>query len=138
MTPERSDRMVQRESGLLGVSATGADVRDSSARGETDVRAAGAIDPCCGRARSAIGDLAAVLGGQDALVFSVGIGENSREVRRRAREGVGFLGIALDPARNASGAPPISTDASQTGVRVIRTEEEARIAREVIRPGVPT
>ena len=80
--------------------------------------------------------MAAVLGGLDALVFSGGIGENSPEVRRHTCEGLEFLGIALDDGRNASGEPLISTDASPTRVRMIRTDEESVIARETIRLGV--
>ena len=86
--------------------------------------------------RTGIGALAAVLGGLDTLVFSGGIGENSPEVRRRVCEGLEFLGIALDDGRNAAGDPLISTDASPTRVRVIRTDEEIMIAREAIRLGV--
>ena len=70
------------------------------------------------------------------LVFSGGIGENSPEVCLHSCEGLEFLGIALDDGRNKSGEPMISTDASPTRVRVIRTDEETVIARETIRLGV--
>src|SRR5207244_815499 len=120
MTPQQFHRMVNQESGLLGVSETSADLRDLLARRESDVRAAEAIDLFCYRVKSGIGALAAVLGGLDTLVFSGGIGENSLEVRRRTCEGLEFLGIALDDGRNASGEPLISTDASSTRVRVIQ------------------
>ena len=103
MTPEQFHRMVNQESGLLGVSETSADLRDLARPRETDVRAAEAIDLFCYRVKSGIGALAAVLGGLDSLVFSGGIGENSPEVRRRACEGLEFLGIALDDGRNAVG-----------------------------------
>jgi acetate kinase len=138
MTPQQFHRMVNRESGLLGVSETSADLRDLQARRESDVRAAEAIDLFCYRVKTGIGSLSAALGGLDALVFSGGIGENSPEVRRRVCEGLGFLGIALDEGRNASGEPVISTDASPTSVRVIPTDEETTIARETIRLGVPS
>ena len=105
MTPERFHRMVNQESGLLGVSETSADVRDLLARAANDVRAAEAIDLFCYRVKTGIGALCAVLGGVDSLVFSGGIGENSAEIRRRTCEGLEFLGIALDDGRNASGAP---------------------------------
>ena len=132
MTPERFHHMVNHESGLLGVSETSADVRDLLARAADDVRAAEAIDLFCYRVRSAIGALSAALGGLDSLVFSGGIGENSAEVRRRTCEGLEFLGITLDPQRNAAGAALISTDASPARVRVIRTDEESVIARAAI------
>jgi acetate kinase len=128
--------MANEESGLLGVSETSADIRDLLDRQAADVRAAEAIDLFCYRVRSAIGALSAALGGLDSLVFSGGIGENSAEVRRRTCEGLEFLGITLDPQRNASGAALISTDASPAGVRVIRTDEESMIATCVMRIGV--
>ena len=138
MTPERFHHMANRESGLLGVSETSADVRDLLARREADSRAAEALDLFCYRLKTGIGALTAVLGGLDSLVFSGGIGENSPEVRRRACEGLGFLGIDLDDARNVAGDPLISADASRARVRVIRTDEEVVIAREAIRLGVPS
>jgi acetate kinase len=136
MSPEQFHRMVNRESGLLGVSETSADVRDLVARRTTDARAAEAIDLFCYRVKSAVGALSAVLGGLDSLIFAGGIGENSPEVRRGACEGLEFLGIELDDSRNAMNAPVVSTDASRVSVRVIPTDEEAMIARETIRLGV--
>jgi acetate kinase len=137
MTPGRFHRMVNEESGLLGVSETSADLRDLLARRELDHRAAEAVDLFCYRVKTGIGSLSAVLGGLDSLVFSGGIGENSPEIRRRVCEGLEFLGIALDGGRNEAGEPLISTDASATRVRVIRTDEEIMIARAAIRLGVP-
>jgi acetate kinase len=137
MTPEQFHCMANQESGLLGVSETSADLRDLLGRRESDVRASEAVELFCYRVKSGIGALSAVLGGLDSLVFAGGIGENSPEVRRGACEGLEFLGIALDDGRNVAGAPLISTDASPTRVRVIRTDEEAMIAREAIRLGVP-
>ena len=136
MTPQQFHRMVNQESGLLGVSETSADMRDLVARRETDLRAAEAFDLFCYRVKLGVGAMAAVLGGLDTLVFSGGIGENSPEVRRHSCEGLEFLGIAIDDGRNTLGEPMISTDASPTRVRVIRTDEETVIARETIRLGV--
>ena len=133
MTPERFHHMVNQESGLLGVSETSADLRDLLARRDGDARAAEAIDLFCYRIKTGIGSLGAALGGLDVLIFSGGIGENSPEVRRRACEGLGSLGVEIDEARNAAGEPLISTGASRVKVRVIRTDEEAMIAREAIR-----
>jgi acetate kinase len=82
--------------------------------------------------------MAAVVGGLDTLVFSGGIGENSAEVRRRACEGLEFLGFTFDEGRNTAGEPIISAGSSPTRVRVIRTDEETVIARETIRLAVPT
>jgi acetate kinase len=136
MSPEQFHRMVNHESGLLGISDTSADLRDLLARRDADARAAEAIDLFCYRVKSGIGALSAALGGLDSLIFSGGIGENSPEVRRGVCAGLEFLGITLDDARNISNAPVISTDASPVCVRVIRTDEEAMIARETIRLGV--
>jgi acetate kinase len=136
MTTERFDEMVHKESGLRGVSEISSDLRDLLARQNADARAAEAIDLFCYRVRMGIGAFSAVLGGLDSLVFSGGIGENAAEIRRRACQGLGFLGINLDEARNKSAEALISTDASPTKVRVIRADEEAMIARETIRIGV--
>jgi acetate kinase len=133
MTAERFQRMVNEESGLLGVSETSADLRDLQESQAADVRAAEAIELFCYRARSAIGALAAVLGGLDTLVFAGGIGENSPEVRRRVCDGLAFLGIALDDALNATHEPSISLAGSGARVRVIPTDEETMIARETVR-----
>jgi acetate kinase len=133
MSPERFHRLCSRESGLLGVSETSSDVRDLIARRADDPRAGEAIELFGYRVRTAIGSLAAALGGLDALVFSGGIGENEPEIRALACSGLGFLGVALDEARNAESAARISQDASPTAVRVIATDEELMLAREAIR-----
>jgi acetate kinase len=135
MTPDRFHHMVNHESGLLGVSETSADLRDLTARRGADVRAAEAVDLFAYHVKKGIGALSATLGGLDSLVFSGGIGENSPEVRRRACEGLAFLGVVLDEGRNAAGAALISTDASPARVRMIRTDEETMIARQTIRLG---
>lgn len=129
MTVSQFDRMVNHESGLIGVSETSSDMRELLAREAEDVRAAEAIDLFCYQAKKWIGALAAALGGLDTLVFSAGIGERSAPVRARICEGLGFLGIALHEARNIANAAVISTDASRVTVRVIATNEELMIAR---------
>jgi acetate kinase len=133
MTAARFQRMVNHESGLLGVSATSSDMRDLLAREATDVPAAEAVELFCYHARKWIGAFAATLGGLDTLVFSAGIGENAPVIRDRICDGLGFLGIALDNTRNAKNAPLISSDAGRVRVRVIRTDEELMIARSVTR-----
>jgi acetate kinase len=131
MTPAQFDRMVNHESGLLGVSGTNSDVRDLLAREPRDARAADALELFCYQAKKWIGAYAAVLGGVDTLVFAGGIGENASPIRQRICEGLGFLGLALDPKRNAKNAGVISRHISQVTVRVIRTDEELMIARSV-------
>ena len=133
MTPERFDRLVNGESGLLGVSETSSDVRDLLAREGDDVRAAEALALYCDRVKQGIGAFAAVLGGLETLVFAGGIGENAAEIRRRVCAGLEFLGIHLDDARNLASAPLISTDDGPTHVRIIRTDEEMMIAKAAAR-----
>lgn len=136
MTPARFHRMINHESGLLGVSETSADVRDLLAGRGADARATEAIDLFCYRVKTAVGSLCAALGGLDTLVFSGGIGENSPEIRHRVCEGLQFLGIELDDGRNTAGEPVISAESSRARVRVIPTDEEAMIAREAMRLGL--
>ncbi len=132
-TAEQFYEMVNHESGLLGVSETSSDMRDLLAREAADVRAAEAVALFCYQAKKWIGGFAAALGGLDTLVFAGGIGENAPRVRARICEGLGFLGIELNESRNAESAKVISTDASRSTVRVIRTDEELMIARSVNR-----
>ncbi len=133
MTASDFDRMVNHQSGLLGVSETSSDMRDLLARETEDVRAAEAVALFCYQAKKYIGAYAAALGGLDTLVFAGGIGENASPVRARICEGLGFLGIELDQSRNAAHTDVISTDESRVTVRVIRTDEELMIAGSVCR-----
>lgn len=133
LTAGQFRRMVNHESGLLGVSEISSDMRDLLAQEATDVRAADAIALFCYQAKKWIGSFAAALGGVDTLVFSGGIGENAPRIRMRICEGLEFLGIELDQARNAEAAEVISTAAGRVTVRVIRTNEERMIARSVLR-----
>jgi acetate kinase len=126
-------KMVNHESGLLGISETSSDMRDLLAQAADDVRAAEAVELFCYQAKKWIGSFAAVLGGLDTLVFAGGIGENCPAIRARICEGLGFLGIDLHETRNAETAALISRDAGQVKVRVIRTDEELMIARCVAR-----
>ncbi len=131
MTAARFHDMVNRESGLLGVSQTSSDVRDLLAREAGDVRAAEALALFCYQVKKWIGAFAAALGGLETLVFAGGIGENAPALRARICEGLAFLGVEIDGARNAAGGPVVSSDASRATVRVIRTDEEVMIAKAV-------
>jgi acetate kinase len=131
MTPAQFDRMVNHESGLLGVSGTSADLRDLLGRERRDPRAADAVGLFCYQARKWIGAYAAALGGLDALVFAGGIGENAPVIRARICAGLEFLGVRLDGRRNAQNAAVIARRAAPVQVRVIRTDEELMIARSV-------
>ena len=133
MTPPQFDRMVNHESGLLGVSGTSSDMRDLCARETTDVRAAEAVTLFCYQVRKWIGSYAAVLGGVDTIIFAGGIGENAPLIRARICAGLEFLGVRLDRKLNAKNSPLISRVGESVKVRVIRTDEELMIARSVIR-----
>ncbi len=133
MSATRFQKMVNHESGLIGVSETSSDMRDLLEHETQDVRAAEAVALFCYQAKKWIGAYAAALGGLDTLVFAGGIGENAPLVRARICEGLGFLGIELDEIRNAATAAVISADAGRVTVRVIPTDEELMIARSVCR-----
>lgn len=133
LTPEQFDRLVNHESGLLGVSETSSDVRELLVRENDDVRAAEALTMFCYQVKKWIGAYAAALGGLDALVFAGGIGEHAPEIRRRICDGLRFLGVVLDEGRNAVGQGLISPDDASVKVRVVPTDEELMIARAVLR-----
>ncbi len=125
LSADALDDLLNRRSGLLGVSDTSPDMRDLLAREADDPRAADAVGLFCHQAKKAIGALAATLGGVDTLVFSGGIGERAAPVRARIAGGLEHLGVHLDGARNEAGAPIVSADGSRCTVRVIPTDEEA-------------
>ncbi|MQW86461.1 acetate/propionate family kinase [Sinorhizobium saheli] len=125
------DRMMNHRAGLLGVSETSGDLRDLLDREESDGRAAEAVGLFCYSVKKQIGAYAAALGGLDVLVFTGGIGQHSPVIRQRICDGLGFLGIELDPTRNASAKPVISAAGADVEVRVIAADEEAVIAAAV-------
>jgi len=133
LTADALDVVLSKESGMLGVSGTSADMRDLLAREASDAAAADAVALFVHGVRKAVGAMATSIGGVDTLVFSAGIGEHSAPVRARICAALAHLGVALDEARNAANAPIVSTDASACTVRVIPTDEEAVIARETFR-----
>jgi acetate kinase len=133
MSAAAFNTMVNHESGLLGISGTSSDVRDLLAREAAEPRASLALAVFCRSVTKAIGALAAVLGGLDALVFSGGIGENAAVLRARICASLGFLGVELDAQRNRAHAPLISADAGGVRVRVIATDEELMVARQTLR-----
>jgi acetate kinase len=120
-----------KESGLLGLSGVSGDLRAVEAAGTPE--AAEAIAYFVTRAQREIGGLAALLGGLDALIFTGGIGEHAARVRGAICDGLGWLGLVLDPARNAAHDPRVSADASRIAALVIPTNEELMIARRIRR-----
>lgn len=131
LTSQQFNKLINQESGLLGVSETSSDMRDLIKHMATDVRAAEAVELFCYQVKKWIGGYAAALGGLDTLVFSGGIGENAPVVRSRICDGLEFLGITIEEKRNAAKAGIISAETSQVTVRVMHTDEEVMIAKSV-------
>jgi acetate kinase len=127
------DELLNKRAGLLGVSGVSADMRELLEREKTHAASADAVALFCHSVRKAIGALATTLDGIDTLVFSAGIGERAPLVRARISAGLTHLGVEIDPAKNQTNAPVISTDSSRCTVRVIATDEESIIARETQR-----
>jgi acetate kinase len=127
MSPLEFEHMVHHESGLLGISGISPDMVELLGREESEVGAAEAIACYCREAKKRIGAYAAVLGGLDALGFTGGIGGNCPTIRTRICEGLGFLGVDLDPAANAANAPRISSNRSRVTVRIHVADEERQI-----------
>jgi acetate kinase len=130
---EDLDTLLNRKSGLLGLTGNGdmRDVQDAASRGDEKAEAALAVYRH--RVRRYIGAYIAHLGGLDALVFTAGVGENNALLRRRTLAGLEFLGIAIDVDRNelvSKKARFISPDGSPVAVLVIPTNEELEIARQ--------
>ena len=119
--------LIYRKSGLLGISGISSDMR--TLRASPAPEAAEAIAMFVHRIVREIGSLAAALGGLDGLIFTAGIGENDPATRLDVAAGCGWLGIALDRARNIAGAGRISVDGSRVQAWVVPTNEELMIAR---------
>ena len=127
---ERLHHMVNFESGLLGLSETTADMQKLLETEDHDERAREAVEVFCYQAKKSIGSFAAALGGLNTLVFTGGIGENAPKIRARICEGLEFLGVTIDDARNQGANRLISVEGGRAGVHVIRTDEAMTIARE--------
>jgi acetate kinase len=133
MTPAALAELVNKESGLIGISGTTGDMRELLEREAADPSAAEAIELFCYQARKFLGSLAAVLDGLDVLVFTGGIGEHAASIRGRICAGLEFLGLRLDDGRNARGAAVISADDSPVAVRMMKSDEDLMIARHTAR-----
>jgi acetate kinase len=130
MTGSQLEKLLYKESGLLGLSGISNDMRVLLESGEPRARLA--VDYFVHHVAKQIGGLAAVLGGIDGLVFTAGIGENSPEIRARLVEACAWLGLRLDGEANRHGGPRISTAGSTASVWVVPTNEELMIARHTL------
>lgn len=130
---EELESALESRSGLLGLTGSG------DMRAVVDAEAAGDADAVLGisvylhRLRGAIAAMAAAMDGLDALVFTGGVGEHAAGIRQRAAEGLGFLGVAIDPERNSDGDQDREIGAAGGTVRslVIHAREDLEIARQV-------
>ncbi len=132
MSVDEIDTLLNKRSGLLGMTGTG-DMRDVLQAADAGIgRAVEALEIVGHRLRGAVGAYLAHLGRTDAIAFTAGIGENAARVREIALEGLEGLGIVLDPERNRGrGERRISADGSPIEVWVVPTNEELEIARQV-------
>ncbi len=139
MTGAQIDQMINKQSGLLGLSGVSNDMREVlKAADAGESRALLAFKVFCYRVRKYIGAYVASMGGVDTILFTGGIGQGSAEVRALALQGLEFMGVRLDAQRNreARGFKEvcrISTDDSPVTVLVVPTDEERMMAREALR-----
>jgi acetate kinase len=139
LTATQSETMLNKQSGLLGLSGVSSDMREVlQAADEGHPRALLALKTYCYRVRKYIGAYVAAMGGLDAVVFTGGIGQGSAEVRALALQGLDCMGITVDDQRNrdARGFDEvcrISADDSKVAVLVVPTDEERMLAREALR-----
>lgn len=125
--------MLNRNSGLLGLSGYAADMRDLISEAENgDRRCEQAIDVYCYRIKQYLGSYFAVLNGCDAILFTAGVGENSALIREKVCQNLEYLGVEIDPIRNSNPDGlkefKISSDNSKVEVWVVPTDEEMVIA----------
>lgn len=139
LSPQEVETLLNKQSGLLGISGLTNDMRELLAEAEenNDRRARLAIEIFCYRARKYIGAYLAGVGGADAIVFTGGIGENSADIRARICSGLNWLGLDLDDERNAMTKDGreglITRNGSRLAAYVIPTDEELLIARDTVR-----
>jgi acetate kinase len=139
LSASQSEELLNKKSGLLGLSGISSDMREIlNAAEEGNHRALLALKAYCYRVRKYIGAYVASMGGLDAVIFTGGIGQGSAEVRALALQGLECMGIQLDEQRNrdARGFDEIcriSSDDSRVAVLVVPTDEERMMAREALR-----
>jgi acetate kinase len=131
LSVEDFNKMINQQSGLLGISETSSDMRDLLKKESTDHRAAEAIDLFCYQIKKYIGAYSAAMGGLDTIIFTGGIGENVPVIRQRICDGLEFLGIQLEKQLNKKNEQIISNKQSKVIVRVIPTNEELMMAKMI-------
>jgi acetate kinase len=121
--------LVDRRSGLLGISGLDSDMRRLHEAAASNADARLAIQMFCYSLRKQLAAMIAVLNGVDQIVFTGGIGENDAMVREAICDGLSWIGVRLDAARNQSGTNPVNDPASRCAVHVIASQEDEQIAR---------
>lgn len=133
-SPEAMNKLINSESGLLGISGISNDYRDvDQAAKDGNKRAQLALDIFSNRIRDFIGSYIAQMGGLDAIIFTGGIGENSRTARAAICRELDYLGISLDDEKNNANETFIQQPSARVSIAVINTNEELMIARDVMR-----
>jgi acetate kinase len=123
------EELIDRRSGLLGISGIGGDMRRLHQAASSNGDARLAIQMFCYSVRKQMAAMIAALDGVDAIVFTGGIGENDEEVRAGVCRGLSWIGVRLDETRNASANNPVNDPASRCSVCVLTSEEDEQIAR---------
>ncbi|GKU24788.1 acetate/propionate family kinase [Clostridium folliculivorans] len=134
-TVEQTNELLNKKSGVLGISGVSSDFRDIEIAAENgNARAQLALDIFQYRVRKYIGSYAAAMGGIDVVVFTAGVGENDPVTRLKACEGLEFIGIEIDPVKNnvRGKITEVSKDGSKVKVFVIPTDEEMMIAKDTL------
>ena len=135
-TPDEMSDLLNKKSGLLGISGVSSDMREvEEAAASGNKRARLAIDMYCHRIKKYIGSYAAIMGGVDVIVFTAGVGEHQWDVRQDSVSGLEFLGVKLDEAKNKANFGEeeiISTPDSRVKVVVVPTDEELMIASDTL------
>ena len=133
MTIDEVMNILNKKSGMLGVSGVSSDFRDlEKAADEGNERAKLAIDMFCYKTHKRIGSAAAAMNGIDVLIFTAGVGENSPELREKIASGLDFMGVKIDHTKNMVRGKEaiVSTDDSRVKILVIPTNEELVIAQD--------
>ncbi|MGI6084628.1 MAG: acetate/propionate family kinase [Acetivibrionales bacterium] len=133
LTTDQMDAIMNKQSGVLGISGVSSDFRDLDAAVEQgNERAALALEIFAYQVKKFIGSYACAMGGLDAIVFTAGIGENNSALRSKICEGLQFLGVAIDEDKNTTRGIEIDVSKEDARVRVlvIPTNEELAIAKE--------
>ena len=129
LDPAAIEVLINRRSGLLGISGIGSDMRSLHEAASTKPDARLAVQMFCYTVRKQVAAMIAVLDGVDLIVFTGGIGENDARVRAEICRGLSWIGVSLDEGSNRSHVNPVNDSASRCAVQVLASQEDEQIAR---------